>query len=65
MGFKVILHIGLLFALQLAHVRGVLVAGVVQFAALAQHLEVHRQRCRLRVHHLVVGDGDLPVQAQR
>ena len=58
-GLEVIVHIRLLVALQLAHVGGILLARVIQLAALAQHLEVHRQRGCLHVHHLVVGDGGL------
>lgn len=58
-GLEVVVHVGLLAALQLAHVGRVLLAGVVQLAALAQHLEVHGQGRRLHVHHLVVGDGGL------
>lgn len=38
---------------------GVLLARVVQLAALAQRLVVDRQRHRLHVHELVVGDGHL------
>lgn len=56
---KVVAHVGLLAPLQLTHVRCVLLAGIIEFAALAQHLEVHRQRRCLHVHQLVVGDGGL------
>lgn len=56
---KVVAHVGLLAPLQLTHVRCVLLARVIEFAALAQHLEVHRQRRCLHVHQLVVGDGGL------
>lgn len=59
MGLKVVVHIRLLVALQLAHMGSVLLAWVVQLAALTEHLEVHRQWGRLHVHHLVVGDGCL------
>lgn len=38
---------------------GVLLARVIQLAALAQRLVVDRQRHRLHVHELVVGDGHL------
>lgn len=56
---EVVAHVGLLASLQLTHVRCVLLARVIEFAALTQHLEVHGQRRRLHVHQLVVGDGGL------
>lgn len=59
MGLEVVVHIGLLTTLQLAHVGSVLLAWVVQLAALIEHVEVHGQGGRLHVHHLVIGDGGL------
>jgi len=53
-GLEVVVHIRLLAALQLAHMGSVLLAWVVQLAALIQHVEVHGQWGRLRVHHLVI-----------
>lgn len=48
--------------LQVAHVSGVLLAGVVQLAALTQSLVVHGQGYGLHVHELVVADGRLVVK---
>lgn len=59
MRLKLVAHIRLLASLQLAHVRCILLARVIQFAALAEHLEVHWQWSCLHVHQLVIGDGGL------
>lgn len=45
--------------LEVFDVCGVLLSRVVQFTALTQRLVMHRQRYRLHVHDLVVGDGGL------
>lgn len=60
MRLKVVAHIGLLASLQLTHVRRILLARVVEFTALAEHLKVHWQGSCLHVHQLVIGDGGLP-----
>lgn len=49
----------LLGQLQVSHVRGVLLARVVQLAALTQSLVVDRQSYSLHVHELVVRDSRL------
>lgn len=49
----------LLGQLQVSHVGCVLLARVIQLAALAQRLVVDRQPHGLYVHELVVGDGGL------
>ena len=58
-GLKGVLGDGLLRQLEVPHAGGVLLAQVVQLAALTQGLVVDGQRHRLHVHDLVVGDGGL------
>ncbi len=58
-GLELVMRLGLFTHLKVFDVRGVLVSRVVQFTALTQRLIVHRQRYRLHVHDLVVGDGGL------
>lgn len=53
------MRLGYFAHLKVFDVRGVLLSRVVQFTALTQRLIVHRQRYRLHVHDLVVGDGGL------
>lgn len=60
-GLEVVLDVGLVTALQLPDVGRVLLAWVVQLAALTQSLEIHGQRRCLHVHGLVEGDGGLKV----
>lgn len=56
---------GLLRELQVPDVGGVLLARVVQLAALAQSLVVDGQGYGLHVHELVVGDGGLASKQQK
>lgn len=45
--------------LQVFDVGGVLLTRVVQLTALTERLEMHRQRCCLHMHRLIVRDGAL------
>ncbi len=58
-GLELVMRLGHFAHLKVFDVRGVLLSRVVQFTALTQRLIVHRQRYRLHVHDLVIGDGGL------